>query len=218
MRATVGETVRGVWRYLEVASCRDYERAASPWPGWTIVSEIKNAGFNSVRIPWSNQIYEKNDSIGVDIKYVSANPGMAGEHPLQVLDQVITALGNAGLMVILDNHVSRADWCCHTDVNGLWYDTKSPDDDTPQDWKKDWVGMAERYKNDPAVIGVELRNELRAGTGVPSGKVNIHVPWHAGGLTWGDVTGLRGPGPATVTEGQGLAASTGCRRGRHGSW
>jgi len=38
-------------------------------------------------------------------------------------------------MVILDNHVSRADWCCNdTDGNGLWYNADYPE----KQWIADW--------------------------------------------------------------------------------
>jgi endoglucanase len=123
----------------------------------SIVQQIKSLGFNVVRLPWSNQLYETNPAVG---NYaLAANPGMQGENALTVLDQVIAALTGAGIMVILDNHNSNAEWCCSTtDGNSLWYNT-----DYPQaNWISDWQGMAQRYQNNALVIGVDLRNEPRS--------------------------------------------------------
>jgi aryl-phospho-beta-D-glucosidase BglC (GH1 family) len=42
---------------------------------------------------------------------LSANSSMEGENALTIFDQVVTALTNVGIMVILDNHNSNAEWC-----------------------------------------------------------------------------------------------------------
>jgi endoglucanase len=123
----------------------------------SIVQEIKSLGFNVVRLPWSNQLYESNPVVG---NYaLTANPGMEGEHALTILDQVISALTDAGIMVILDNHNSDAEWCCSTsDGNSLWYNSNYPQ----ANWVSDWEGIAQRYAGNPMVIGADLRNEPRS--------------------------------------------------------
>jgi endoglucanase len=123
----------------------------------SIVQQIKSLGFNAVRLPWSNQLYESNPVVG---NYaLTANTSMEGENALTILDQVIAALTNAGIMVILDNHNSNAEWCCSTtDGNSLWYNTQYPQ----ANWIADWQGMAQRYQNNPLVIGADLRNEPRS--------------------------------------------------------
>jgi endoglucanase len=123
----------------------------------SIVGEIKSLGFNVVRLPWSNQLYESNPVVG---NYaLAANPSMEGENALTVLDQVIAALTSAGIMVILDNHNSNAEWCCSTtDGNSLWYNAQYPQ----ANWIADWQGMAARYQSNPLVIGADLRNEPRS--------------------------------------------------------
>src|SRR5262249_6935489 len=81
-----------------------------------------------------------------------------GKHALEVFDAVVDALAAEGLVIILDNHRSRGDWCCdvpHGD--GLWYAPGYPE----SSWIADWKTMAERYKSPPAVVGADLRNELR---------------------------------------------------------
>ncbi|MFD2417287.1 glycoside hydrolase family 5 protein [Amycolatopsis pigmentata] len=118
---------------------------------------IKVNGFNSVRLPWSNEMYEHNPV--VQDAYLTANPDLKGKRALDVFDAVVDALGAEGLMVILDNHVSRADWCCSgSDGNALWYTDQYPE----SNWINDWKGIVSRYRNRPQVVGVELRNEVRS--------------------------------------------------------
>lgn len=136
-----------------------------------IVSEIKSLGFNTVRLPWSNQMYESNPVVG-DYA-LAANPSLEGENALTIFDQVISALTNAGIMVILDNHSSNAEWCCSTsDGNTLWYNSSYPE----TSWINDWEGMVQRYASNPYVIGADLRNEPR-GTATWGGSAS--TDWHA---------------------------------------
>jgi endoglucanase len=120
-----------------------------------IVQQIKSLGFNAVRLPWSNQLYESNPPVGSYA--LAANPGLQGENALAILDQVVNALTGAGIMVILDNHNSNAEWCCGNDGNALWYNSQYPE----ASWLADWQGMAGRYLGNPLVIGADLRNEPR---------------------------------------------------------
>jgi endoglucanase len=47
---------------------------------------------------------------------------------MEVMVAVIAAPAHAHIMVIFDNHLSRADWCCSdTDGNGLWYNRDYPE-------------------------------------------------------------------------------------------
>ena len=137
----------------------------------SIVDEIKSLGFNAVRLPWSNQMYESNPVVG---NYaLAANTGLEGENALTIFDQVISTLTNDGIMVILDNHMSNAGWCCSTtDGNTLWYNTSYPE----TSWIADWEGIVQRYDSNPYVIGVDLRNEPR-GTATWGGSAS--TDWHA---------------------------------------
>jgi endoglucanase len=41
---------------------------------------------------------------------------------MEIFDATVESLTNAGLMIILNNHISDAMWCCGTDdSNGLWH-------------------------------------------------------------------------------------------------
>jgi endoglucanase len=137
-----------------------------------IIGQIRRIGVNSVRLPWANETLEHNPS--VPDYAVAANPQFKGKHAMAVMDAVITALARAHIMVILDNHMSRADWCCSdTDDNGLWYNREYPE----TNWQADWQAIAERYRKQPWVIGADLRNELRSGAAW--GGQDPKLDWHA---------------------------------------
>src|SRR4051812_43924514 len=123
-----------------------------------IIRQIKAIGANSVRLPWANETLERNPV--VPDYAVKANPEFRGKHALAIMDAVIAALARARILIILDNHMSNADWCCiETDGNGLWYNAEYPE----KKWLADWRGIVRRYKRQPWVIGADLRNELRSG-------------------------------------------------------
>jgi endoglucanase len=138
----------------------------------TIVDEIVALGVNSVRLPWANETLERNPVVA-DYA-VKANPQFKGKHAMEVMNTVIDALAKAHIMVILDNHVSRADWCCdEKDGNGLWYNAEYSE----SKWLTDWQMITERYKHQKWVIGADLRNELRSGAAW--GGSDAKLDWHA---------------------------------------
>ncbi len=138
----------------------------------TIVGQIQQIGVNSVRLPWANETLER-DPVVPDYA-VASNPQFKGKHAMEVMDAVIAELARAHIMVILDNHVSRADWCCsESDGNGLWYNSAYPE----ANWLADWQAIAKRYRHQPWVVGADLRNELR--NGATWGGTDPKLDWHA---------------------------------------
>ena len=143
-----------------------------------IVTQIRQIGVNSVRLPWANETLEHDPA--VPDYAVAGNPQLKGKHAMAIMDAVIAALGRAHIMVILDNHMSRADWCCsETDGNGLWYNREYPE----TKWLADWRAITRRYRNQPWVVGADLRNELRSGAswGGPDPKLDWHAAAERGG-------------------------------------
>lgn len=121
-----------------------------------IIHLIKSAGFNSVRLTFSNHMLHNPEP--VDPHRVAANPDLQGKTPLQIFDIVVKALTDAGIVVILNNHTTTSEWCCGFDFNGLWH---HPLYQTTSQWLNDWVMMVSRYRQNPLVAGVDLRNEVR---------------------------------------------------------
>ena len=170
-----------------------------------IARSIRAMGFNSVRLPFSNELVEL-DPIP-DPARLSANPQLQGKHALAILDAVIDAIAHEGLVVILDNHTSRADWCCsETDGNGLWFQTAYPE----SSWIADWKTMVDRYASRPAVVAVDLRNELRAADGrmptwgTPLGG-DATLDWHAAAERGGNAVLGRNPNLLVMVEGLNYA-------------
>ncbi|KAG8415124.1 hypothetical protein J3459_011130 [Metarhizium acridum] len=108
------------------------------------------------------------DMMRVYTTAVEKNPFLSGATVLEVFDRVQSALWNRGVMTILDNHVSKASWCCDlSDGNGWWDDAKyyaaatSRYFDT-QKWLDGLKAMARWSASRPGIVGMSLRNELRA--------------------------------------------------------
>src|SRR5262249_17081600 len=124
-------------------------------PYINILRTIKYLGFNSIRLPISNDLVETNPVVR---QHVAANPWFRGMHALDILDRILAAPRQVGLMVILVNQrnsatESRTAWS-HNSL--LWYELPRY---TPQRWIDDWVTVARRYRNNPAVVGFDLHNE-----------------------------------------------------------
>jgi endoglucanase len=138
----------------------------------TIIDDIKNLGYNTIRIPFSNQMIE-NPIIPQNLAFNNntgpINAPLEGLNALQDLQQIVNYAGEEGLKVILDDHRSEAGESA--EENGLWYTSTY----TSQDWVNDWVTLAKMFANDPTVVGFDLRNEPHT----PAGDT------YAEGATWG---------------------------------
>lgn len=160
----------------------------------TIISEINALGVNSVRLPWANETLERDPVVP---EYaVKANLQFKGKRAMETMDAVVDALAKAHIMVILDNHMSRADWCCsEEDGNGLWYNPEYPE----SKWLADWRTIAGRYKHERWVIGADLRNELRSGAAW--GGSDSKLDWHAAAERGGDAVLAVNPRLLIMVEG-----------------
>jgi endoglucanase len=159
-----------------------------------IVQQIADLGVNSVRLPWANETLERDPA--VPDYAVKANPQFRGKHAMAVMDAVIHALAAAHIMVILDNHMSRADWCCSdSDGNGLWYNAEYPE----SSWLADWQTIVRRYKNEPWVVGADLRNELR--NHAAWGGTDPKLDWHAAAERGGNAVLAANPRLLIMVEG-----------------
>ena len=172
-------------------------------PVESIVSWISNQGFNCVRLTYSiDMALNPNQSLSDSFAHAAA-PTDANETAMQgqydslveqnpvlnstdtttrsTFSTVINALDTSGIKVILDNHVSRASWCCNnTDGNGWWASASGYDDANSRyfdtaNWLSGLSAMSTFSKAHPNVVGMSLRNELRA-DGSQDG--NDHADWY----------------------------------------
>jgi endoglucanase len=142
---------------------------------------VREMGFNSVRLPWCNEMVATNRVVAP--ADVSANPELVGKTVLEVLDAVIEALAREGIVVILDNHRSRGDWCCDTaHGDGLWYTEQYPE----AVWLEHWRQLTQRYLSQPNVVGMDLRNEPRGQLAVdaPAGCFDCNNPTESCVCEW----------------------------------
>eukprot|EP00927_Polykrikos_kofoidii_P062066 TRINITY_DN56892_c0_g1_i1.p1 TRINITY_DN56892_c0_g1~~TRINITY_DN56892_c0_g1_i1.p1 ORF type:complete len:495 (+),score=41.05 TRINITY_DN56892_c0_g1_i1:44-1528(+) len=146
-------------------------------PAEAIANLIVRFGFNCVRLSFSVEMVLSNRTRVPDPdKSLWANPALKDLSPLALYDVVLSALTEAGLLVIMDNHISSAMWCCNTvDGEGLWHTKEYPE----SAWVEALAVMASRHSKNPRVVAFELRNEIRAS---PLGK----PLWGEGGqeLDW----------------------------------
>ena len=140
----------------------------------SIINTIKSFGFNCIRMPLSHQFWD--DQKPVEKRRLSKNYHLHGKIPSEILDIVIEKLGKAGILTILNDHLTESGWCCTNDRhNSFWHSDKYPEEVFFSNWER----MAERYKDNKWVIGADLRNELRhTGNGVnPVTPKNLSHYW-----------------------------------------
>src|SRR5215831_3602085 len=123
---TTDEVVHGLW-------AQDYH---------AILNAIKSNGYNTIRLPYSNQMVES-PIVPSNISYFGGsgpiNTDLKGLNSFQIMDKVIAAAGSDGLRVILVNHRSEAG--NSAEANGLWYTSAYPE----SAWINDWLTLVNRY-------------------------------------------------------------------------
>uniref|UniRef100_A0A0D9W6A6 Glycoside hydrolase family 5 domain-containing protein n=1 Tax=Leersia perrieri TaxID=77586 RepID=A0A0D9W6A6_9ORYZ len=148
-------------------------------PVGAIARDVVSMGFNCVRLTWAtfmvtNASYSSltvsqsflrlnlteslaairvNNPALVDLKLIDAFKAI-----LLPCSMVVSSLGENGVMVILDNHVSKPGWCCgNNDGNGFFGDTYFD----PDVWVDGLTKMATMFAGATNVVAMSLRNELR---------------------------------------------------------
>jgi endoglucanase len=153
-------------------------------PYTSIMDRVKSLGYNTIRLPYSNQLVEQNPVV---TQKVDANPQFVGAHAMDVMDAIAHYAQSIGLKIILDDH--RCEAATAKRVNyldePLWYTRTYPE----RSWIHDWQSLARRYAGNDAVIGFDLRNEPH--TDGP-GQWNLHAYLYQG-ATWGPYEGRDNP-------------------------
>ncbi|KAJ9602456.1 hypothetical protein H2200_012999 [Cladophialophora chaetospira] len=133
-----------------------------------IARVIRELGFNSVRLPYADELVRRDPVI--DGKHLAANQDLVGLRGLATYAAVVRALTAAGLALIINNHITKARWCC----DGWPFDMGWKNNDiglfcplrqTEEDWIQDLLTVMEPHVDDQLVVGVDLRNEVRGVAG-----------------------------------------------------
>lgn len=136
-----------------------------------LAARISNLGFNCVRLCYSTENHLLNPV--VKDEDVAANPELKGKRFMHIFEATVEALTNQGLMVILNNHISRSGWCCNVlQDEGFWYTKRFPE----EKWMESLLDMTRRFRNNSLVVAFDIRNEphdipgrlMTWGDGVPA--------------------------------------------------
>lgn len=98
---------------------------------------------------------------------LTANTDLDGATPWEILQELVddltvnrVAQGKDPVIVILNQHLLYAGWCCSTaDDNGLWYNDNWPS----STFTTCWLLIANRFKDNP-YVHYDLHNEPRPAT------------------------------------------------------
>ncbi|KAJ3205674.1 hypothetical protein HDU82_005035 [Entophlyctis luteolus] len=144
----------------------------------SIVSGIKSLGMNVIRLTFAiemvDDVYAGGDKTlkeafesglgagngSIILQKVLANNPQFNENTtrIQVFDAIAAECFKQEIYVHLDNHISKAQWCCSsTDGNGWFGDV----DFNVSNWKRGLQYMAKRGADWGNLMSIGLRNELR---------------------------------------------------------
>jgi endoglucanase len=131
----------------------------------SIAKTIRQLGFNSVRLPYADEMVRNNPPILPHL--LAANADLVGLRALDIFAAVVDSLTDAGLAVIINNHITHSTWCCGADpCDGLWFnDHLGPIcrvSQSEEEWVENWETIMYPHVNNPLVIGADLRNEVRS--------------------------------------------------------
>jgi endoglucanase len=160
-----GQRLTGVnWFGFETGSYVTHGLWSRDYKG--MLQQIKDLGFNCIRLPWCVQMLDKSPG-GIQINEYNPDPytgvmgmnmDLSGLTSLQVMDKIMTEAQNLGLKILLDCHSLAADGYS---AEPLWY-TSSYSESA---WISAWTTMANRYKSYSCVVGADLKNEPHGNLG-----------------------------------------------------
>ncbi len=130
-----------------------------------MLSQIKNAGYNVIRLPYSIQSLRSSRFSMVNFN-LGNNADFSGKTPLEAMALIMKGAADQGLLVILDAH-GLAD----NSIPELWYGNGYSE----QDWINTWTMLATRYQNQWNVIGADLKNEPHGAASWGDG--NLSTDW-----------------------------------------
>ncbi|KAE9605429.1 putative cellulase [Lupinus albus] len=135
-----------------------------------IVGELVKYKFNCVRLTYAIHMWTRYSNNTVSDTLATFNvskvvEGISKNNPwvlnvthINVFETVVNELGAQNVHVLLDNHVSKPEWCCSNDDGNGFFNDKYFD---PQEWIQGLTLAAKHFASNSAVVAQSLRNELR---------------------------------------------------------
>ncbi|KAJ5706629.1 hypothetical protein N7488_006430 [Penicillium malachiteum] len=131
---------------------------------------IRALGFNSVRLPYADELVHRNPLVNQSKIAANLDLIIDGLSPpaLDVYHAVVESLTAAGLLVIVNNHITTATWCCginpcDLDWSNSWFGGEliCPVPQTEERWIRNWETIMRPLVSNELVLGADLRNEVR---------------------------------------------------------
>ncbi len=131
----------------------------------SMLDQIKELGFNTVRIPFSDEVMYRSWGLHGFDKQTFATPktfaidlaanGLSKrDTPVDLMVAIADYAQEIGLKIILDSHSRRSDGYL---TEGHWNAVDFPADEN--DWIDMWVKIADMFKDNDAVVAFDLNNE-----------------------------------------------------------
>jgi endoglucanase len=155
----------------------------------SMLDQMKASGFNTMRLPFSNQLFDATSDPGKAIDY-GKNPDLKGLKGLDLMDKIVKGATDRGIMVLLDRHRPTGQA-----QSALWY----TQDVSEQRWIDDWTMLATHYRSNPLVIGADLHNEPRGEA--TWGDGNLKTDWRLAAERAGNAVLKANPDWLIVVEG-----------------
>jgi endoglucanase len=134
------------------------------------LDEMKANGFNLIRLAFSSEIFipgQKPKQTAID---PTKNADLLNKTCIEILDRIIASAGARGIRIILDYHRLTGGGAPE---DGHWYDGTHPE----SQWIANWKFLANRYKNDPTVVGADLFNEVHGAVTWKADNVDVANNW-----------------------------------------
>jgi len=171
----------------------------------SMLIQIKDLGFNSIRLPWSDAILEPGATVS-GIKTAKIPDAYTGrmlnevegtlKSPLELLDLIVDYCQELNLKIILDNHSRQSEG---NSEEKFWY----TDQNSHEKWIGDWVFLAARYRDKDTVVAMDLNNEPHGNNGSGSrwGNDDPRTDWALAAQTCGNAILRVNPNVLIMVEG-----------------
>ena len=131
----------------------------------SMMRDMVRLGVNTVRIhSWDRGVLDDTAMFGVNY---SLNSDLQGLTYLGVCEKVMDYADTIGLRIVFESHLNEGD--SFQQGNGLWYDVGGVSNGTDGNgltgtitdalFIQSWTTRANRFKNKPALVGYDIRNE-----------------------------------------------------------
>ena len=167
----------------------------------SVLQQIKDLGFNTIRVPWCNEMLNPSSTIAINSygtdPYSGVSPMNEEEttvsKPIELLDIFVRWCQENDMKIVLDNHSRAADGFLN---EAVWYTPEYSE----ERWINDWVFIADRYKEFSAVVAMDLNNEPH---GSSWGDSNPATDWNKAAERCGNAVLAANPNVLIIVEGVG---------------